>query len=49
MPPIAFVTDTDCSLPAELAARYHVQQVPIAIQFGEETFLTGISIDDTAL
>ncbi len=49
MSPIGFVTDTDCSLPAELAARYHIQQVPIAIQFGEETFLTGISIDDTAL
>ena len=49
MPPIAFVTDTDCSLPAGLAARYQIQQVPITIQFGEETFLTGISIDDTTL
>ena len=49
MPKIAFVTDTDCSLPEDLAARYHIQQVPITVQFGEESFLTGVGIDDTAL
>jgi DegV family protein with EDD domain len=49
MPRIALVTDTDCSLPEDLAARYHIQQVPITVHFGEESFLTGVTIDDTAL
>ncbi|CAG0928771.1 Protein DegV [Thermoflexales bacterium] len=49
MPRIAFVTDTDCSLPEDLTARYHIQQVPITVQFGEESFLTGVNLDDTAL
>jgi DegV family protein with EDD domain len=49
MPRIAFVTDTDCSLPEDLAARYDIRQVPITVQFGEESFLTGVGIDDTAL
>ncbi len=49
MSKIAFVTDTDCSLPDDLAMRYHVQQVPITVQFGEESFLTGVGIDDAAL
>ncbi len=49
MPKIAFVTDTDCSLPEDLAARCQVQQVPITVQFGEESFLTGVGIDDAAL
>ena len=35
MPKTAFVTDTNCSLPADIAARYHIQQVPITVQFGE--------------
>lgn len=49
MPKIALITDTDSSLPEDLAARYHIQQVPITVQFGEESFLTGINIDDAAL
>ena len=49
MPKIAIITDTDCSLPEDLAARYCIQQVPITVQFGEESFLTGVNIDDTAL
>lgn len=49
MSKIAFVTDTDCSLPEDLAARYHIQQVPITVQFGEDSYLTGVSIDDSAL
>ncbi len=39
MPNVAVVTDTDCSLPEDLAARYHIQQVPVIIQFGEEPSL----------
>lgn len=49
MPKIAFITDTDSSLPEDLAARYHIQQVPITVQFGEESFLTGVDLDDTTL
>ncbi len=46
MPHIAIVTDTDCSLPFDVSACYHIYQVPIIIQFGDETFKTGIDIDD---
>jgi len=49
MPQIAVITDTDCSLPEDVAARYSIQQVPIVVQFGEESFLTGSGIDDAAL
>ena len=49
MPRIAFVTDSDCSLPEDVAARYHIQQVPITVQFGEESFLASVNIDDAAL
>jgi DegV family protein with EDD domain len=43
---IDIVTDTDSALPPELAKKYHILQIPILIQFGEETFRTGIDIDD---
>src|SRR3989304_3701588 len=49
MPPIAIVVDTDCSLPAHVADRYHIRQVPIIIQFGTESFRTGLDIDDAQL
>ena len=45
---IAIVTDTDATLPPELAKKYQIVQVPILIQFGEETFRAGIDIDDAA-
>jgi len=46
MPKIAIVTDTDSSLPADVAARHSIRQAPIAIHFGEQSFETGIDIDD---
>ncbi len=46
MLPIAIVTDTDSSLPAAVAARYNIRQVPINIHFGEETFQAAVDIDD---
>jgi len=46
MSKIAIVTDTDASLTAELAAQYGIRQVPITIHFGEETYTTGVDIDD---
>ena len=49
MPKITFITDTDCSLPEDLAVRYRIQQVPITVQFGEESFLAGVNLDDAAL
>lgn len=49
MAPIAIVTDTDASLPADLAARYGIRQVPITVHFGDEVLRTGIDIDDGRL
>jgi len=49
MSSIAIISDSDASLPADLAARYNIRQVPILIQFGVETFRTEIDIDDAGL
>jgi DegV family protein with EDD domain len=46
---IAIVTDSDASLPAEVAARYGIPQVPITVHFGEEMFRTGVDINDHQL
>ena len=49
MPAIAIITDTDASLPAEVAARHGIQQVPIMIHFGDKTLKTNEEIDDATL
>lgn len=49
MSKLAIVTDTDASLPHELAAQHGILQVPISILFGEESFDTGININDAQL
>ena len=46
---IAIVTDTDTSLPPELAERHHIRQVPINIHFGEETLRAVEQLDDAGL
>lgn len=46
---IAIITDTNASLPFEIAAKYKIIQVPIHIQFGEKTYITGKDIDDAKL
>ena len=46
---IAVITDTDSSLPPEIAAQYGIRQVPITINFGEETYTCGVDIDDRLL
>jgi DegV family protein with EDD domain len=45
----AIVTDTDCSLPPNLAARYGVRQVAINLHFGDETVRAVEQIDDAGL
>jgi DegV family protein with EDD domain len=49
MSSIAVITDSDASLPPELAEAYGIQQVPINIHFGVETLRTGVDIDDAQL
>jgi DegV family protein with EDD domain len=49
MPSVAIITDTDASLPAEVAARHGIRQVPIMIHFEHETLKTGEEIDDATL
>lgn len=46
---IAIITDTDSSLPAQIAAQYGIRQVPITIHFDDEHFTTGVDIDDALL
>jgi DegV family protein with EDD domain len=50
MPPrIAIVTDTNASLPTDLAKRLHIYQVPQTVIFGEQSFEAVFQIDDAAL
>jgi DegV family protein with EDD domain len=49
MSKIAIVTDTDASLPLDLAARHNIRQVPINIHFGEETLRAVEQVDDAGL
>ncbi len=46
MPRIAIVTDSDASIPADIAARYGVPQVPITVHFGSDVLETNADIDD---
>jgi len=49
VPTITIVTDTDSSLPKDLAGRHGIIQVPINVHFGQETLRTGVDIDDSGL
>lgn len=43
---IAIITDTDSSLPVELASKAQIHQVPITVHFGQETLHAVYDIDD---
>ncbi len=47
--PTAVITDSDASLPEELAGKLGIRQVPITIQFADESFESGVDIDDASL
>lgn len=49
MQKIAIITDSDSSLSDAMAQAYDIRQVPINIHFGDETFTSGVDIDDTSL
>jgi DegV family protein with EDD domain len=49
MSTIAIITDTDASLPADVAARHGIRQVPITVHFGEETLRSEVDISDAEL
>lgn len=49
MPSVAIVTDTDSSLPGELAQRYAIGQVPITVHFGDDVLRSNVDIDDEQL
>lgn len=44
---IKIVTDSTCDLPADWFSEYDITVVPINIQFGTETYLEGITIDQS--
>ena len=49
MSKIAFVTDTDSSLSANVAREHGISLIPIPVSFGEDTYITGETINDTKL
>ncbi|HAF62885.1 MAG TPA: hypothetical protein DCK95_11255 [Anaerolineaceae bacterium] len=49
MTKIILVTDTNASLPKEIIEKYQIIEVPINIQFSDESYVTGETIDDEKL
>ena len=49
MQKIRIVTDSDSSLSTEMLSTYNIRQVPINIHFGDDTYESGIDIDDKTL
>lgn len=49
MPRIHVITDTDSNLPLDLAKQFGIVQVPITVQFGEESFEDCFGIDNPTM
>ena len=47
MQEIAVITDTDSSLPFELATRHNIHQIPMTINFGEQSYEAVYAINDS--
>ncbi len=45
MSPLKIVTDSTCDLPSEYYKEYEIDVVPVSIQFGNESYLDGVTID----
>ena len=43
---IAIITDTDSSLPVDVAERHNIYQVPMTIHFGEQSYEAVYAIND---
>jgi DegV family protein with EDD domain len=46
MEKITIITDTDSSIPFDLAARYNLYQVPVTVHFGEQSYEAVYAIND---
>ena len=46
MEKITIITDTDSSIPFDLAARYNLYQVPMTVHFGEQSYEAVYAIND---
>ncbi len=46
MQEIAIITDTDSSIPFDIAARFNIYQVPMTINFGEQSYEAVYAIND---
>jgi DegV family protein with EDD domain len=46
MPKTAVITDTDSSLPADIARKFNIVQIPITVQFGEDSYKDTFDIDN---
>ena len=49
MSKIAIITDSDASLPHDLAEKHNIRQVPITIHFGNQVFESGVDIDEAQM
>ena len=49
MPKIAIITDSDASLPHDLAEKHNIRQVPITVHFGDQVFETEVDIDEAQM
>ena len=49
MTKIRFVTDSNASLPSNIVKKFNIIEIPIHIQFGEDSYVTNEDIDDSKL